>query len=113
MRHLAALIFQMEKLESEVNSKLTSLRHHIVRGQAAEGLVTATGDIWFNLKSIHIDREGLAAKTHDLASLESAVVEAVNNTTEEARKILRTEIGGIIGGQIPKEFANFFGRNQT
>ncbi|MGI6642515.1 MAG: YbaB/EbfC family nucleoid-associated protein [Bacillota bacterium] len=110
MQNLASLLMQMERIESEVNSRLSGLQDRLVTGQGADGLVTATGDIWFNLRSLRIDREKLAAKTHDLAALESAVVEAINNTIKEARKVLRTEIGGVIGGQFPPEFAEFFGR---
>ncbi len=110
MQNLASLLMQMERIESEVNSRLSGLQDKLVKGEAAGGLVTATGDIWFNLRSLHIDREKLAARTHDFAALENAVVEAVNNTMKEARKVLRTEIGGVIGGQVPPEFANFFGR---
>lgn len=113
MQNLAALLMQMEKLESEVNSRLSGLQDRLVQGEAGGGLVIATGDIWFNLRSLRIDREKLAAKTHDLTTLENAVVEAVNNTVKEARKVLRTEIGGVIGGQVPQEFANFFGRIGT
>ncbi len=110
MQNLAALLMQMEKIESEVNSRLTGLQDRLVQGESAGGLVTATGDIWFNVRSLHIDREKLAAKTYDLAALESHVTEAVNNAIKEARKILKSEIGGVIGGQFPTEFANFFGR---
>lgn len=111
MQNLAALLMQMEKIESEVSSRLTGLQNRLVQGESGGGLVSATGDIWFNIRAIHIDREKLAAKTYDLASLENLVVEAVNDAIKEARKILKTEIGGIIGGQVPPEFANFFGRS--
>jgi hypothetical protein len=37
----------------------------------------------------------------------------VNNAIREARELLRTEIGGVFGGQVPPEFANFFGRGGT
>lgn len=111
MQNLAALLLQMEKIESEVNSRLTGLQDRLVQGEAGGGLVTATGDMWFNLRALHIDREKLAAKSLDLTALENLIVEAVNNSIKEARKILRTEIGGVIGGQVPPEFANFFGRS--
>lgn len=111
MQNLAALLMQMEKIESEVDSRLTGLQNRLVQGESGGGLVSATGDIWFNIRTIHIDREKLAAKTYDLASLETHVVEAVNNAIKEARKILKTELGGVIGSQVPPEFANFFGRS--
>lgn len=110
MQNLAALLMQMEKIESEVNSRLTGLQDRLVQGESGGGLVTATGDIWFNLRALHIDREKLAVKTYDLTALENLVIEAVNNSIKEARKILKSEIGGVIGGQVPPEFANFFGR---
>jgi len=111
VQNLAALLMQMEKIESEVNSRLSGLQDRLVQGEAGGGLVTATGDIWFNIRALRIDREKLAAKTCDLTALEALIVEAVNNTIKEARKILKTEIGGVIGGQVPPEFANFFGRS--
>lgn len=111
MQNLAALLMQMEKIESEVNTRLSGLQDRLVRGEAGGGLVTATTDIWFNVRALHIDRDKLAAKTYDLSALENLVVEAVNNAIKEARKILKSEIGGVIGGQVPPEFANFFGRN--
>lgn len=110
MQNLAALLMQMEKIESEVNSRLTGLQDRLVQGESGGGLVTATGDIWFNIRALRIDREKLAAKTYDLTALENLVMEAVNNAIKEARKILKSEIGGVIGGQVPPEFANFFGR---
>jgi len=110
VQNLAALLLQMEKIESEVNSRLTGLQDRLVQGESGGGLVTATGDIWFNIRALHIDREKLAAKTYDLTALENLVMEAVNNAIKEARKILKSEIGGVIGGQVPPEFANFFGR---
>lgn len=113
MQNLAALLMQMEKIESEVNSRLSGLQDKLVQGQSGGGLVTATGDMWFNIKSLHIDREKLTSNTCDLDTLENLVVEAVNNTIKEARKILKSEIGGVIGGQVPPEFANFFGRSDT
>lgn len=112
MQNLAALLMQMERIESEVSSRLTGLRNRLVQGESGGGLVTATGDIWFNIRSIHIDREKLSEKTCDLGTLESLIVEAVNGAIKEARKILKTELGGVIGGQVPPEFANFFGRTE-
>ncbi len=113
MQNLAALLMQMERLESEVSSRLLGLQGKLVQGESREGLVVATGDVWFNLKGLHINREILATKTHDLTALESAVVEAVNNATREARKVLRAEIGGAICGQVPREFAGFFGKSEA
>ena len=110
MQNLAALLTQMEKIESEVNSRLSGLQDKLVQGQAGDGLVTATVDIWFNIRGLHIDREKLAAKTYDLTALENLVVKALNEAIKEARNILKSEIGGVIGGQVPPEFANFFGR---
>jgi DNA-binding protein YbaB len=110
VQNLAALLMQMEKIESEVNSRLSGLQDRLVQGEAGEGLVTVTCDMWFNLKALRIDREKLAAKTYDLTALEGLVVEAANNAIREARRILKAEIGGVIGGQVPPEFANFFGR---
>ncbi len=110
MQNFAALLTQMERLESEVNTRLSELQNRLVHGQAGDGLIGATGDIWFNIKSVHIDKEKLAARTYDLSELEILIAEAVNNTILEARKLLKTEIGGVIGGQVPPEFANFFGR---
>lgn len=111
MQNLAALLTHMEKIESEVNSRLLGLQNRLVQGESEGGLVLATGDIWFNIRAIRIDREKLAAKAHDLASLEGHIVEAVNNAVKEARKILKTELGGVIGKEAPPEFANFFGRS--
>ena len=110
MQNLAALLMQMEKIESEVNSRLSGLRDRLVQGEAGGGLVIATGDMWFNIRALHIDREKLAAKTCDLTALENLIVEAVNDAVKETRNILKTEIGGVIGGQVPPELANFFGR---
>src|SRR5690554_5520476 len=106
-------MMQMEKIEQEVNTRLSGLQDRLVKGKAGDGLVTATGDIWFNIREIHIDREMLAAKTYDLSMLEDLIREAVNNAIREVRKILKSEIGGVIGGQVPPEFANFFGRGGT
>ncbi|HHW18915.1 MAG TPA: YbaB/EbfC family nucleoid-associated protein [Firmicutes bacterium] len=111
MQNLASLLMQMERIESEVNSRLSGLQDKLVQGEAGSGLVTATSDIWFNIQKIHIDREKLAARTYDLATLENVIAEAVNNAIKEARKLLRTEIGGVFGGQVPPEFGNFFGRS--
>lgn len=111
LQNLAALLLQMEKIESEVNSRLSGLQDRLVHGESGDGLVTATGDIWFNMRALHIDREKLSSKSYDLTALEGLIVEAVNNAVREARKILKTEIGGVIGGQVPPEFANFFGRS--
>lgn len=111
MHNLAQLLMQMERVESEVSSRLSGLQDKIVKGKAGEGLVVATGDTWFNILGIHIDREKLASQSYDLESLEKLIVEAVNNTIKEARKLLKTEIGGVLGGQFPPEFANFFGRS--
>ena len=111
MQNLAALLMQMERIEEDLNSRLMRLKERTVQGESGDGLIKATGDIWFNVKSIHVDREMLAAGSYDLTSLENLLVEAVNNTLGEARLLLKTEIGGIIGGQVPPEFANFFGRN--
>jgi len=110
VQNLAALLSQMERIESEVNSRLSGLQDKLVQGQAGDGLVTATADIWFNIRSLHIDRDKLAAKTPDLTSLENLIQKAVNEAIQEARNILKSEIGGVIGGQVPPEFANFFGR---
>lgn len=112
MQNLAALLMQMERIESEVSSRLTGLRNRLVQGESGGGLITATADIWFNVRSIHIDREKLSEKTYDLGTLEALIVEAVNGAIKEARKILKTELGGVIGGQVPPEFANFFGRTE-
>ncbi len=109
MQNLAALLIQMEKLESLVNSRLSGLQDRLVHGEGGDGLARATGDVWFNLRSLHIDRGILATKTLDLTMLENAAVEAVNNAVKEARRVLRIEVGGIIKGQIPSELANFFG----
>jgi DNA-binding YbaB/EbfC family protein len=113
VQNLAALMMQMEKIEQEVNSRLSGLQDRHVKGEAGGGLVTATGDIWFNIRDLHIDREMLAAKTYDLSTLENLIKEAVNNAIREARNILKSEIGGVIGGQIPSEFSNFFERGGT
>ncbi len=110
MQNLAALIMQMEKMESEVNTRLSQLQRRVVSGQARNGLISATGDIWFNIKSVHIDEDRFVQENHDLKDLETFIVEAVNNTILEARRVLKTEIGGVLGGQVPPEFANFFGR---
>lgn len=112
MQNLAALLMQMERIESEVSSRLTGLKNRVVQGEAGDGLVKATGDIWFNIRSIHIDRDRLSQKTYDLGTLETLIVEAVNAAIKEARTILRTELGGVIGAQVPPEFANFFGRTE-
>jgi len=113
VQNLASLIMQMERVESEVNSRLSGLKDKVIRGEAGSGLVSAVGDIWFNIKEIHIDREKLATKTYDLSTLENLITEAVNNTIRQARDLLRTEIGGVFGGQVPPEFANFFGRSRA
>lgn len=111
MQNLANLLMQMEKIESEVQSRLSGLENRIVCGESSGGLVKAEGDVWFNIRKVQIDREKLAERVHDLETLEKLIAEAVNNAIAEARKILRSEIGGVIGGQIPPEFANFFGRS--
>ncbi len=108
MQNLAALLMQMERIESEVNSRLTGLQDRLVQGESGGGLVTATGDIWFNSAPNTSPREKLC-QAYELAA-RRPVTEAVNNTIKEARKILKSEIGGVIGGQVPPEFANFFGR---
>ncbi len=113
MHNLASLLMQMERIESEVNTRLSGLQDRVVQGESEDGLVRVSGDIWFNIKSITIDREKLAAKTFDLATLEKFIAQAVNNAIREARELLRTEIGGVFGGQVPPEFANFFGRGGT
>lgn len=104
---------QMERIESEVNSRLQGLTDKVVCGQSESGLVKAVGDIFFNIQDIKIDREKLAQKTYDLSTLEDMIKEAVNNTIMEARRLLRTEIGGVFGGEVPPEFAGFFGRSQN
>jgi DNA-binding protein YbaB len=113
VHNLASLLVQMERIESEVNTRLSGLQDRVVQGESGEGLIKVSGDIWFNINNIAIDREKLAAKTFDLATLEDLIAEAVNNAIREARNLLRTEIGGVFGGQVPPEFANFFGRGGT
>jgi len=111
VHNLASLLMQMEQIESEVNTRLSSLQDRIVQGNSNDGLVNVSGDIWFNIKDITIDREKLAAKPFDLATLETLIAEAVNDAIKKARDLLRTEIGGVFGGKIPPEFAGFFGRS--
>jgi DNA-binding protein YbaB len=113
VHNLASLLVQMERIESEVNTRLSGLQDRVVQGESGEGLIKVSGDIWFNINNITIDREKLTAKTFDLATLEDLIAEAVNNAIREARNLLRTEIGGVFGGQVPPEFANFFGRGGT
>lgn len=110
MQNLTSLLMQMERIESEVNTRLSGLKDRVVQGVSSSGLVTAKADIWFNVKDISIDREMLSSNSFDLESLENAVMEAVNNAIRQARVLLKSEIGGVFGGQVPPEFANFFGR---
>jgi len=111
LQNLATLLMQMERIESEVNSRLQGLGDKVVRGAAGAGLVTAIGDVFFNIQRIQIDREKLAQKTYDLSTLEALIAEAVNNAIKEARRLLRTEIGGVFGGEVPPGFTGFFGRS--
>jgi len=113
VHNLASLLMQMEQIESEVNSRLSRLQDRIVQGESGDGLVRVSADIWFNIKDITIDRKKLAAKTFDLETLEALIAEAVNDAIRTSRQLLSTEIGGVFGGQIPPEFANFFGRGGT
>lgn len=111
MHNLASLLMQMEKIESEVNTRLSNLQDMTVEGTANDGLVKVTGDIWFNIKHITIDRNKLAERPFDLATLEEAIALAVNDAIRKARAMLRTEIGGVLSGKVPPEFAGFFGRS--
>lgn len=113
MHNLASLITHMERIESEINERLSNLKHRTVEGTAGDGLVKATGDVLFNIKSINIDRDKLAAQPFDLATLETLIAEAVNDAIRKARTLLRMEIGGVFGGRVPPEFAGFFGRSGT
>jgi DNA-binding protein YbaB len=111
VHNLASLLMQMEKIESEINTRLSSLQDRTVQGTAGDSLIRVTGDIWFNIQNIIIDRDKLAAQPFDLATLEQLVAEAVNDAISKARNLLKTEIGGVFGGKVPPEFAGFFGRS--
>ena len=111
MHNLASLLMQMEKIESEINTRLSSLQDRTVQGTAGDSLIRVTGDIWVNIQNITIDRDKLAAQPFDLATLEQLVAEAVNDAISKARNLLKTEIGGVFGGKVPPEFAGFFGRS--
>jgi DNA-binding protein YbaB len=111
VHNLASLLMQMEKIESELNTRLSNLQDRTVQGTANDGLVKVTGDIWFNIKDITIDRAKLAEQPFDLATLEAVIAQAVNDAIGKARTLLRTEVGGVFGGKVPPEFAGFFGRS--
>ena len=109
MQNLAALLMQMERIESEVVAsygaeKQVGARRIRRRPRHGHGRYLVQ-------HSFYPHRQGKTLeKTYDLGTLEALIVEAVNGAIKEARKILKTELGGVIGGQVPPEFANFFGR---
>lgn len=110
MNNLAGMLFQMEQIEARVSSTLAGLKDRRIQASSDDGLVSATVDIWFNVHAVTVDRETIARKTFDLATLEKDIVQAVNGAITRARGVLKEELGSVLGGQIPPQFAGFFGR---
>ncbi len=113
MHNLTGLLMQMEQMELKIGAKLLSLQDQVIFGCSEDGLINVSGDIWFNIKAITIDRKKLSAKLFDLETLEKLIVQAINKTRDNTRNLLRTEIGKILNENIPSELGKFFGENET
>lgn len=110
MNNLAGMLFQVEQIEAQVTSKLAGLKDRRIEAVSDDGLVAATVDIWFNVRSVTVNRDLVSRKTYDLAVLENSICQAVNNAITKARGVLKEELGAVLGGRIPPQFSGFFGR---
>lgn len=95
-QNMNAMLKQAQKMQEDMAALQQELEQREYTATSGGGMVTATVDGSYKVRSIKIDPE--AVDPEDVEMLEDLVTVAVNSALDTAKKTGETEMGALAGG---------------